>query len=119
MRGAQKASSEMFRTGVVCGGWTLQAQQPQNNIVRIAYQSLAAALGGVQTLATSSFDEAIQLRAGHGDHPRQAVPPRPLDDQGARASAQDVFRPASSEPPDLSLRGGRGGGDAISPRGSR
>jgi methylmalonyl-CoA mutase N-terminal domain/subunit len=37
------------------------AQEPLNNIVRIAYQSLAAILGGVQTLATSAYDEAIQL----------------------------------------------------------
>jgi methylmalonyl-CoA mutase N-terminal domain/subunit len=37
------------------------AREPLNNIVRVAYQSLAAALGGVQTLATSSYDEAIQL----------------------------------------------------------
>jgi methylmalonyl-CoA mutase N-terminal domain/subunit len=37
------------------------AREPLNNIVRIAYQALAAALGGVQTLATSSYDEALQL----------------------------------------------------------
>lgn len=37
------------------------AQEPINNVVRIAYQALAAVLGGVQTLATSSYDEAIQL----------------------------------------------------------
>jgi methylmalonyl-CoA mutase N-terminal domain/subunit len=37
------------------------AQEPLNNIVRIAYQALAAVLGGVQTLATSSFDEALGL----------------------------------------------------------
>jgi methylmalonyl-CoA mutase, N-terminal domain len=37
------------------------AEEPLNNIVRIAYQALAAALGGVQTLATSSWDEALRL----------------------------------------------------------
>lgn len=37
------------------------AREPLNNIVRIAYQALAAALGGAQTLATSSFDEALRL----------------------------------------------------------
>ena len=37
------------------------AREPLNNIVRIAYQALAAALGGVQTLATSSCDEAMRL----------------------------------------------------------
>lgn len=42
-------------------GSDLTAQQPLNNIVRVAYQALAAALGGVQTLATSSYDEALGL----------------------------------------------------------
>jgi methylmalonyl-CoA mutase N-terminal domain/subunit len=42
-------------------GGSQAAKEPVNNVVRIAYQSLAAALGGVQTLATSSYDEAIQL----------------------------------------------------------
>jgi methylmalonyl-CoA mutase N-terminal domain/subunit len=37
------------------------AQEPLNNIVRIAYQAMAAILGGVQTLATSAYDEALQL----------------------------------------------------------
>ena len=37
------------------------AQEPLNNIVRIAYQTMAAVLGGVQTLATSSYDEALGL----------------------------------------------------------
>ncbi len=37
------------------------AQEPLNNIVRVAYQSLAAVLGGVQTLATTAYDEAVQL----------------------------------------------------------
>jgi methylmalonyl-CoA mutase N-terminal domain/subunit len=37
------------------------AEEPLNNVVRIAYQALAAALGGVQTLATSSWDEALRL----------------------------------------------------------
>ena len=59
--GAQKASSEMFRTGVVCGGWTLQAQQPHNNIVRVAYQAMAAVLGGVQSMFTAAWDEPFAL----------------------------------------------------------
>ena len=51
----------MFRTGVVCGGWTLQAQQPQNNIVRVAYQAMAAVLGGVQSMFTAAWDEPFAL----------------------------------------------------------
>ena len=42
-------------------GGSQAAKEPTNNIARIAYQALAAVLGGVQTLATSSYDEAIQL----------------------------------------------------------
>jgi methylmalonyl-CoA mutase, N-terminal domain len=43
------------------GGVTLQAQQPMNNIVRVAYQALAAVLGGTQSLHTNGFDEALAL----------------------------------------------------------
>lgn len=42
-------------------GGALQAREPMNNMARIAYEALAAALGGVQTLATSSWDEAHSL----------------------------------------------------------
>jgi methylmalonyl-CoA mutase, N-terminal domain len=59
--GAQEASSSMFRTGVVCGGWTLQSQQPHNNIVRVAYQAMAAVLGGVQSMFTAAWDEPFAL----------------------------------------------------------
>jgi methylmalonyl-CoA mutase N-terminal domain/subunit len=59
--GAQDPKSSMFRTGVVCGGWTLQAQQPQNNIVRVAYQAMAAVLGGVQSMFTAAWDEPFAL----------------------------------------------------------
>jgi methylmalonyl-CoA mutase N-terminal domain/subunit len=43
------------------GGVTLQAQQPLNNVVRVAYQALAAALGGTQSLHTNGYDEALAL----------------------------------------------------------
>jgi methylmalonyl-CoA mutase N-terminal domain/subunit len=43
------------------GGVTLQAQQPQNNIVRVAIQALAATLGGTQSLHTNGYDEALAL----------------------------------------------------------
>ncbi len=59
--GAQLDKSLHFRTGVVCGGWTLQAEQPQNNVVRVAYQAMAAALGGVQSMFTAAWDEPFAL----------------------------------------------------------
>ena len=43
------------------GGATLTAQQPENNIVRTAYEALAAVLGGTQSLHTNSYDEALSL----------------------------------------------------------
>jgi methylmalonyl-CoA mutase N-terminal domain/subunit len=43
------------------GGSTLTAQQPLNNVVRVAYQALSAVLGGTQSLHTNSFDEALAL----------------------------------------------------------
>jgi len=43
------------------GGVTLQAQQPLNNVVRVAVQALAATLGGTQSLHTNGYDEALSL----------------------------------------------------------
>jgi methylmalonyl-CoA mutase, N-terminal domain len=43
------------------GGSTLTAQQPENNIVRVAFQALAAVLGGTQSLHTNAYDEALAL----------------------------------------------------------
>src|SRR6058998_1442434 len=43
------------------GGVTLQAQQPLNNVVRVAIQSMAAVLGGTQSLHTNGYDEALSL----------------------------------------------------------
>src|SRR5439155_26985646 len=43
------------------GGVTLQAQQPLNNVVRVAIQALSAVLGGTQSLHTNGYDEALSL----------------------------------------------------------
>jgi methylmalonyl-CoA mutase, N-terminal domain len=59
--GATDPRSMMLRTHTQTGGSTLVAQQPENNIVRAAIQSLAAVLGGVQSIALSCFDEALAL----------------------------------------------------------
>ncbi|HEU4335536.1 MAG TPA: methylmalonyl-CoA mutase family protein [Candidatus Eisenbacteria bacterium] len=53
--------SLMLRFHAQTGGSTLTAQQPHNNIARVAVQALAAVLGGCQSLHTNSFDEAISL----------------------------------------------------------
>ena len=58
---AKDPASWKMRFHTQTAGSTLTAQQPQNNIVRTAYQALAAVLGGTQSLHTNSFDEALGL----------------------------------------------------------
>jgi methylmalonyl-CoA mutase, N-terminal domain len=59
--GAQKPRSWLLRFHTQTGGSTLTAQQPENNIVRVALQALAAVLGGTQSLHTNAMDEALAL----------------------------------------------------------
>ena len=59
--GATDPRAMMLRTHTQTGGSTLTAQQPENNIVRAAIQALAAALGGVQSMALSCYDEALAI----------------------------------------------------------
>ena len=59
--GAKSDRSCMLRTHTQTGGSSLTTQQPENNIVRAAYQALAAVLGGVQSLALSCFDEGLAI----------------------------------------------------------
>jgi methylmalonyl-CoA mutase len=57
----KKTSSLMLRTHCQTSGVSLTEQDPYNNIVRTAYEAMAAVLGGTQSLHTNSFDEAIAL----------------------------------------------------------
>jgi methylmalonyl-CoA mutase, N-terminal domain len=59
--GAQDPRSWMLRFHTQTGGSTLTAQQPENNVVRVALQALAAVFGGSQSLHTNSMDEALWL----------------------------------------------------------
>ena len=59
--GAKSPKSWMLRFHTQTGGSTLTAQQPDNNVVRVATQTLAAVLGGTQSLHTNSRDEALAL----------------------------------------------------------
>ena len=58
---AKNPKSMMIRFHTQTAGCTLTAQQPKNNIVRVAFQALAAVLGGTQSLHTNSMDEALCL----------------------------------------------------------
>jgi methylmalonyl-CoA mutase N-terminal domain/subunit len=59
--GAKDPKSLMFRFHTQTAGSALTAQQPVNNVVRVAFQTLAAVLGGAQSLASCSYDEALAL----------------------------------------------------------
>jgi len=59
--GATEPQAQMLRFHTQTGGSTLTAQQPENNIVRVALQALSAVLGGTQSLHTNGFDEALSL----------------------------------------------------------
>ncbi len=59
--GAKKTSSLMLRTHCQTSGVSLQEQDPYNNVIRTAYEAMAAVLGGTQSLHTNALDEAIAL----------------------------------------------------------
>ncbi|MFO7890911.1 MAG: methylmalonyl-CoA mutase family protein [bacterium] len=59
--GAKNQRSLLMRFHTQTAGCTLTAQQPENNIVRVAWQALAAVLGGTQSLHTNSMDETLAL----------------------------------------------------------
>ena len=59
--GSENPKSQTIRFHTQTGGVTLAAQQPENNIVRVALQGFAAVCGGTQSLHTNGFDEALAL----------------------------------------------------------
>jgi len=59
--GAEKPASWAFRTGAGSGASQLTAQQPENNLIRVTLNALAAILGGAQSLHTAAYDEALAL----------------------------------------------------------
>src|SRR6185369_3745832 len=66
--GATNPKALALRFHAQTGGSTLTAQQPENNIVRVAIQALSAIAGGAQSLHTNSFDEALALPSEHAAH---------------------------------------------------
>jgi methylmalonyl-CoA mutase N-terminal domain/subunit len=59
--GATDPKALQFRFGVVCGGSSLTAAQPYNNVMRVAVETMAAVMGGAQSIFTAAFDEASQI----------------------------------------------------------
>src|SRR5262249_39362359 len=63
--GARKESSWKLRFHAQTAGCSLQDKQPQVNLIRVAYQAMAAVLGGCQSLHTNSMDETLALPSEH------------------------------------------------------
>jgi methylmalonyl-CoA mutase, N-terminal domain len=63
--GATNPKAQALRFHAQTGGSTLTAQQPENNIVRVAVQALSAVCGGAQSIHTNAFDEALALPTQH------------------------------------------------------
>jgi methylmalonyl-CoA mutase N-terminal domain/subunit len=63
--GARDEASWKLRFHAQTAGCTLQARQPEVNLIRVAYQALAAVLGGCQSLHTNSLDETLSLPSDH------------------------------------------------------
>jgi len=63
--GAKRPESWRLRTHAQTAGVTLTAQQPVNNVARVAYQAMAAVLGGTQSLHTNALDETLALPTEH------------------------------------------------------
>jgi methylmalonyl-CoA mutase, N-terminal domain len=63
--GATNPKAQALRFHAQTGGSTLTAQQPENNVVRVAVQALSAVCGGAQSIHTNSFDEALSLPTEH------------------------------------------------------
>ncbi len=92
--GAKKAESMKLRTHAQTAGVSLTAQQPYNNVVRVALQALAAVLGGTQSLHTNSLDETYALptedarddRAPHAADHRRGERRREHDRSARRAA---------------------------------
>src|SRR5687767_14155861 len=63
--GATNPKAQALRFHAQTGGSTLTAQQPENNVVRVAIQALSAVAGGAQSIHTNAFDEALALPTEH------------------------------------------------------
>ena len=66
--GATNPKALALRFHAQTGGSTLTAQQPENNVVRVAIQALSAVAGGAQSLHTNCYDEALALPSEHAAH---------------------------------------------------
>ena len=107
--GATNPKALALRFHAQTGGSTLTAQQPENNIVRVAIQALSAVCGGAQSLHTNSFDEALALPSEHAAtiaiRTQQVLAAEAGDDGDRRSARRLVLRRGA----DRRARGARAG----------
>ncbi len=107
--GAKDPKSLTMRFHTQTGGVTLTAQQPMNNVVRVAYQALSAVLGGTQSLHTNSYDEALGLADRRERHNRTPDPAnsgrRNRSRRHSRSARRVLFRRGTDQRPDDSGAG--------------
>ena len=104
--GATNPKAQALRFHAQTGGSTLTAQQPQNNVVRVAIQALSAVCGGAQSLHTNSFDEALALRPStrrgsrcarsRSSRPRPAAPTPPIRSAAPTTSSRSPTSSSSA-----------------------
>ena len=109
--GATDERSLKMRFHTQTGGVTLAAQQPHNNIVRVALQGFAAVAGGTQSLHTNGFDEALALPERDRRADRAAHPADPRPRVGRRRHGRPVRRLLLRRGAHRRDRGGRAGAD--------
>ncbi len=109
--GATNPRAQALRFHAQTGGSTLTAQQPENNIVRVAVQALSAVCGGAQSIHTNGFDEALAIPTEHvgADRAPDAADPRQRggNDGHRRPARRRLLR----REPDTRARGARPGAD--------
>ena len=117
--GATNPKALALRFHAQTGGSTLTAQQPENNIVRVAIQALSAVAGGAQSLHTNSFDEALALPTEHAAHDRAAHAADPRGGGGHDRHGRSARRLVLHRVADRRARGARVGADRARRRARR
>ena len=117
--GATNPKAQALRFHAQTGGSTLTAQQPENNVVRVAVQALSAVCGGAQSIHTNSFDEALALadRAGGADRAAHAAAARARG--GRHRHGRPVRRLVLHRGADGRARGASAGADRACGRAGR
>ena len=117
--GATDPRALALRFHAQTGGSTLTAQQPENNVVRVAIQALAAVCGGAQSLHTNSFDEALALPSERAARIALRTQQILADEAGGDGHGRPARRLVLRRGADRRARGARVGADRARRRARR